>query len=126
MADHAASKPYLSPKTYDAIRNSALVYLPGLATLYFTIAQITGLPYAEEVVGIIAAVTVFLGIGTKVSKSNYNASPENQKVTMGPPDGQVIITSHEDGDSLLLDVNRDLEDLKSKDSITLGVVRKNA
>lgn len=125
MSDHAASKPYLGSKSYDTIRNAALVYLPGLATLYFTIAQITGLPYAEEVVGIIAAVTVFLGITTKVSKSNYNASPENQRVTVGPPDGEVVITTHEDGDSFLFKPDTDLEGLKSKDSVTLKVVRKS-
>lgn len=125
MSDHEASKPHLGPKSYDTVRNSALVYLPGLATLYFSIAQITGLPYAEEVVGVIAAITVFLGITTKVSKSNFNQSPEGQRTLVGPPDGQVVVTSHEDGDSLLLNVDSDLETLKSKDSITLNVVRKS-
>lgn len=35
--------------------------LPAIATLYAALAGIWGLPYCEEIVGTIAAVTTFLG-----------------------------------------------------------------
>lgn len=119
MSDHAA-KAHLGAGTYDAFRNAALVYLPGLGTLYFTIAQIVGLPYAEEVVGIIAAVSVFLGITVKISKSNYLKSPESNQLA-GPADGTMTVTKFEDGDTIRFAPNLDLEELKAKDHVVLKV-----
>lgn len=124
MSDHA-TKTYLPAATYDTFRNAALLYLPGVGTLYFAVAQIWGLPYAEQVVGTLAALTVFLGITVKKSKSNYNKSGDAPAL-VGTPDGEVVVTSHEDGDTLRLDVNSDLDELKSKDSITLLVKKESA
>jgi hypothetical protein len=119
MSDHAA-KPHLGAGTYDAFRNAALVYLPALGTLYFTIAQITGLPYAEEVVGILAALAAFLGIAVKVSKANYLKSPEASE-PKGPADGTMTVTKYEDGDTIRFAPNLDLEELKAKDHVVLKV-----
>ena len=46
--------------------------LPALATLYFAVAKIWGLPYGEEIVGTITAVDTFLGVLLGISTANYN------------------------------------------------------
>lgn len=62
----------MSNKVYDVLKNITQLVLPGLGTLYFTIAGIWGLPYAEEIVGTITAVVTFLGVVLKISTINYN------------------------------------------------------
>jgi hypothetical protein len=57
----------LSNKAYDIAKWCAQIGLPGLATLYFTIAQIWSLPYSSEVVGSITAFDAFLGVVLGIS-----------------------------------------------------------
>lgn len=59
-------------KTYDVLKWIAQVVLPALATLYFTLSQIWGLPNVGEVLGTITAMDAFLGIILGVSTSQYN------------------------------------------------------
>lgn len=61
----------MSNKTYDILKFVALEVLPGLATLYFTLSQIWGWMYAEQVVGSMAAVNTFLGIFLGYSSFKY-------------------------------------------------------
>lgn len=62
----------MSDITYDFLKEIAQIYLPALATLYFTLASIWGLPYAEQIVGTISAIDVFLGTVLKISTIQYN------------------------------------------------------
>lgn len=62
----------MSNKTYDILKWVAQYLLPALATLYFAVAQIWGLPYGEEIVGTITAVDTFLGVLLGISTANYN------------------------------------------------------
>lgn len=62
----------LKSKNYDKLKPVVQLWLPALATLYFTLSQIWGLPAAEEVVGTIAAVVTFLGAVLGISAKNYN------------------------------------------------------
>lgn len=62
----------LSNKTYDILKDLVEIYLPGLATLYFTLSGIWGFPYGEQIVGTIAAVCIFLGLFLKKSSIEYN------------------------------------------------------
>lgn len=64
----------LSNSVYDTLKKIAQIYLPAAGTLYFTIAQIWGLPGAEEVVGTIVAVDTFLGVILGFSSKTYNNS----------------------------------------------------
>ena len=57
--------------TYDYLKEIALIWLPAIATLYFALAQIWGLPYGEEIVGTIAAIDTFLGAILHISNANY-------------------------------------------------------
>lgn len=62
----------MSNRTYDVLKEIAQIWLPALATLYFTLASIWGLPYAEQIVGTISAIDVFLGTVLKISTIQYN------------------------------------------------------
>lgn len=62
----------MSNKVYDVLKFIAMILLPALGTLYFTLAQIWGLPYAEQIVGTISAIDVFLGAILGISSSKYN------------------------------------------------------
>ena len=62
----------MSNKMYDVLKWIAMVVLPAIATLYFALAGIWGLPYAEEIVGTITAVDTFLGVLLGISSVQYN------------------------------------------------------
>jgi hypothetical protein len=62
----------LSNKAYDVLKKLAQVWLPALATLYFALSQIWGLPYGEAIVGTITAVDAFLGAVLGISTHLYN------------------------------------------------------
>lgn len=59
-------------KTYDILKFIAQIILPAIATLYFALATIWGLPLAEEVVGTITAIDLFLGTLLGLSSISYN------------------------------------------------------
>ena len=61
----------LSNELYDDLKFVAQILLPALGTLYFAIAQIWGLPYAEQIVGTVTAVDAFLGALLGISTHNY-------------------------------------------------------
>lgn len=48
-------------------------------TLYFALASIWGLPYAEEIVGTITAIDAFLGVLLGISTHNYNLKQEDEE-----------------------------------------------
>jgi hypothetical protein len=52
----------ISNQTYNVLKQVVTIVLPAIATLYYTLAQIWGLPNPEEVVATIAALTTFLGV----------------------------------------------------------------
>lgn len=62
----------LSSKTYDILKALAQYILPGIATLYFALAGIWGLPYGEQIVGTITAIDTFLGVILKISSDKYH------------------------------------------------------
>lgn len=61
----------MSNKTYDILKKIAQIWLPAIATLYFAIASIWGLPYSEEIVGTITAADAFLGAILGISTVQY-------------------------------------------------------
>lgn len=62
----------MSNKVYDILKWVALVVLPAIATLYFALSGIWGLPYGEQIVGTITAIDTFLGALLGISSINYN------------------------------------------------------
>lgn len=66
----------MNNKTYDVLKWIAQILLPAIGTLYFAIASIWGLPYAEQIVGTITAVDAFLGALLGISTHYYNKERE--------------------------------------------------
>ena len=62
----------LPDKVYNVLKWVCIIVLPALATFYFTLAQIWGLPYAEQICGTITAVDLLLGALIGVSTVQYN------------------------------------------------------
>ena len=102
----------ISDKTYNRLNNTVKLILPALGTLYFTFANVWGLPYGEQVVGSIAALTVFLGVVLTLAK----------KVWSQTADGQIVVDqSDPTKDVYSLEMGIPLEDIASKKQITLNV-----
>ena len=66
-------QPSVSDAWYDRLKISAQLILPAIGALYFALAQIWGLPAAEEVTGTIAALNVFAGVAVTWLKSLHDA-----------------------------------------------------
>jgi hypothetical protein len=87
----------ISNKQYDLLKRLVTVGLPSAATLYFTISQLWGLPYAQEVVGTIAAITTFFGVLMGVSSSSYKQDLERFDGYLELNDGVLeFVTAAED------------------------------
>ena len=61
----------MNNKVYDILKWIAQIFLPALGALYFGLAGIWGLPYAEQVVGTITVVDTFLGVLLGISSKQY-------------------------------------------------------
>lgn len=104
----------LNDKVYKILKWIAQFLLPALGTLYFALATIWGLPYGEQIVGTISALTIFLGVILGISSSAYNKS--------SPSDGILQVdTSDPNKDTYRLQLNGDVTDLASKDKVVFTV-----
>ena len=62
----------MSNKVYDILKFAAQIALPAMATLYFALATIWNLPYAEAIVGTITAIDLFIGTLLGISSVEFN------------------------------------------------------
>lgn len=62
----------MSNQTYDILKKIAQVWIPAIGTLYFALARIWNLPFAEEIVGSLTAIDAFLGALLGISTAIYN------------------------------------------------------
>ena len=62
----------MSNKLFNTIRFIGEIALPALGTLYFTLSQIWGWPYGEEIVGSLAALTVCIGAFVGIKRAGYD------------------------------------------------------
>ena len=62
----------LSNSVYDVLKFLCTILLPACGTLYFALAKIWDLPMAEEIVGTLSAIAVFIGAIIGISSMNYN------------------------------------------------------
>ena len=65
-------------KVYDVLKYIAQIVLPAIATLYFALSSIWGLPYGEQIVGTITAIDCFLGALLGISSIQYNKAQEDK------------------------------------------------
>lgn len=61
-----------SDRIYDVLKWICMIVLPAIGTCYAALAVIWGLPYPEQIVGTIAAVTTLIGALIGISTANYN------------------------------------------------------
>jgi Putative phage holin Dp-1 len=102
----------LKNSTYDRLKFLALVALPALGTLYFAVAGIWGLPWADKIVGTITAVDAFLGALVHVAAN----------VAKAPADGQLIVDKSEPGKTLFtIAMDTALHEIENLDHVTLKV-----
>ena len=62
----------LDDRIYNILKYICQIALPAIGGLYFALSQIWGLPYGEQVVGTISAITACLGILLGISTYQYN------------------------------------------------------
>jgi len=111
------TSPFFSSKVYDRLKEFALIWLPGLGTLYFTVASIWNLPNAAEVVGTITAIDTFLGLILHVSIKTYNKSDKKY-------DGDIKVVPNEDGTHVVLGLDDLQSSIADKSELTLKVIRE--
>ena len=105
----------MSDTTYDFLSALVKYILPALGTLYFTLAQVWGLPYGEQVVGTVVAVTTALGIVIGISKKNYDNEPYQF-------DGEIIVERDFDGNSeLTLAAGLPIDAMREKGVVVMNV-----
>lgn len=117
MADHAAKTTSLalSNKAYDVLKRTVEYVLPGLGTLYFTVATIWGLPYGEQVVGTLAAVAIFLAIFLGFSRKSFKEDERKY-------DGALVVDTKDPlKDTYSLELDGPLEDVQTRKEIILKV-----
>lgn len=116
MGDQPKS-PLFSNAWYDRTKFIAQVVLPGLATLYFALAQIWGLPKANEVLGTVTALVTFLGILLQVSTYRYSKGG-------GVYDGEIVTERLPSGEPVYaigFETREQQEKANAKDVLTLKI-----
>ena len=69
----------LPNKVYDVLKWIALIALPALGVLYFTLSKIWGLPYGAEITATLDAVALFVGTLIGVSHYTIRKEQDNEK-----------------------------------------------
>lgn len=112
------TKGIFTHKTYDRLKFVALVLLPALGTLYFTVAALWGLAHTTEVVGTITAIDTFLGVVLQLSSNSYYKNGRNF-------DGTMTVKETEAATQFALELNGDPADLPGKHSVEFNVQKVN-
>ncbi len=109
-----SSSVMLNKETYDLFKRSVQLGLPALGALYFTLAQIWGLPKSEEVVGTAAAINLFLGVMVTISHQRYINSDARF-------DGSIDVAELDEKKVFSLNLDSDPNDLEGKDQVIFKV-----
>lgn len=96
----------LPDNVYNILKFVAQCLLPGLATLYFALAEIWGFPYPDEIMGTIMALDAFLGVLLGLSAKAYY-SAQKQAV---PSTGNGLIVSAESPFKILIQMSSEVYD----------------
>ena len=104
-------------KTYDILKYIAQIVLPGLGALYAALSPLWGLPYAEAIVGTIAAVDAFLGALLQISSDKYYKSGKDL-------DGTLYIDDSGNEEKYFFDISEaSLDELTGKHLAKLSIVK---
>lgn len=106
---------FLSERVYNALRFTALIMLPALGAAYFTLAEIWGLPKAQEVVGTIVVIDTFAGVLLRAARRSYEGSEARF-------DGTLVVERHPEGEAIT-NVALDSTAVAGKDEIVVKIDR---
>jgi hypothetical protein len=101
-------------RVYKALKFIALVALPAVGTLYFTLAGIWHFPDPEKVIGSITAVDTFLGLLLHISTKTYDNSDDKYDGTFG-------VVQNPDGTQNLKLLNVDMNALNTKSQVIFKI-----
>lgn len=81
--------------------------------MYFALSQIWGFPYTEQILGTIAAISIFLGTVLGVSTAHYRA---------GGMDGRLVVDhSDPEKDVYRMEYNQPIESIPRRGYVTFKV-----
>ena len=101
-----------SNKAYNFLKPVALIVLPALSALYVALSAVWHLPFAEQIVGTIAAVNTFLGTALHISSSSYKLGG----------DGELVVDKSDPAkDVYSIQLATPVDELDKKDTISLKV-----
>lgn len=104
----------LNSKQYDAIKWLTVTLLPAVGALYFALAAIWDFPAAEQVLGTLAAIQVFIGAVMGISSKQYEESGEKYG-------GEINVKETPEKTKFSLDLKDAPETLLEKDEVTFRV-----
>ena len=108
-------KIMLSDVWYTRMKWFVSIVLPAFGSLYFGLAQSFDWVNGEQVLGVIALGTTFLGTVLGISSKNYN------KTSHG--DGEIVVTPQEDGPpAFSLRLEKTPEELQEMKTISFDVI----
>lgn len=96
----------MSNKTYDFLKDCALIYIGALGVLYYGLAEIWHLPFGTEIMASCTVVSTFLGTILKLDNMRYNEEhkdTEEEGLTM-------LIDAMEDDEYIGENFNEEAED----------------
>lgn len=102
-------------KTYDFLKDAALIYLPAIGVLYAALAVAWHWGYVTEVGSTVLAVDTFLGATLKISSTRYNNSDEKF-------DGEFYTVVGGDGGQELRLKSVDYHALNTKNELTFRLI----
>lgn len=117
VADQALPALVFSTGTYEALRVLVQILLPGVATLYTALSAVWNWGHTDQVLGTLAALTVFLGLILGVARRSYNKSDAQY-------DGVIHVTETDDGvkkAALVLKNYENPSDVVNQKSVTFKV-----
>lgn len=111
-------KPLLGDVSYRLLKHFATTGLPGLTTLYFTLAQIWHWSNTAQVMGTLTAINTAAGVLLGVSSYSYHNSD-------APFDGEIRVANTETGKTIgTLVFNNDPTKMLTQQSATLKITQE--
>ena len=104
----------LTNTMYNRMKWVTLVFLPAVGAAYFSLSELLGLPFGDEVVGTIVIICTFFGNLIGISNKQYNSSESKF-------DGSLVLTPGEDDDSTDLRFQMEAAKLIEKNQVLLKV-----
>lgn len=109
-----------SDRIYLWVKKTTTIILPATATAYLSLSDLWDLPNPEKVTATSAVICTLLGSLLALSSRNYNASGAQF-------DGKLVMDTTAEGKPLAsIEPDVTLEDMATKDSITLQITHAEA